>query len=221
MNKRQNSFLQMCASVKVTVNAHQTAWSAYPAFASPYSVFLSSLAATDMAIALQKKQSIGTTEQKNSLRKELNAKLNELTNFLVLYSLITNDSDLKRDVYMSPTGITRLTEKALVGHATKLLALFPNPLPIFLNHTLDSIDTAFISNLETLIHDFTQAIGTPRHIIAERMKGTQELEKNIQLLREKLDQMDIAANVLQYTQAAFYSEYTTSRVLVDRGKRKG
>lgn len=215
MDTRQNDFLQMCAAVKATANAHNTAWNTYPAFSTPYASFLSTLTLCDEAIALQERASEGTTEHKAKLRQKLTERIIQLAAVLMQYGVDTNNLQLRRDVYLSQSDINKLSEKAFIGHCLKVKSLIPTPLPAAISAAPAAITATFISNLQNLITDFTNAVGTPRHIQAESMRGTEALETHINTLREKLELMDIAAAVLQYSQAAFHSEYTNSRFILD------
>jgi hypothetical protein len=193
MTNYQNSFFQMCAAVKATADAHTTAWTNLVPFASNYTPFLTLLAQTNDALALQEKSSTGSTESKSIVRKNLTDKLEQLADILVLFGKVNNDTQLAEDAQMSRSEIDKLTEKALVGHALKLQTLAA-PGPVAAAVALYSNSTTFITDTALMVTKFTTAIGGPRHIIAESMRGTEDLERIITQIRAKLDIMDAAAH---------------------------
>jgi hypothetical protein len=214
MNSNQNAFLQMCAAVKATADAHVNAWTSFAPFSSAYTPYLTLLAQTDDAIALQEKSSTGTTEGKALIRKNLTDKLMQLGDSLALYAQVINDAQLLSDAPMVRSTMEGLKEKELLGHAHKLQALVA-PTAIATAVTAYPNNTTLIADTGVQVAKFTSAIGTPRHIAVESMRGTEELERIITQLRAKLEQMDVAARVLQYSQLAFYSEYINSRAIID------
>lgn len=215
MDKIQNAYLQMTSAVKATCDAHHTAWTGYASFETPYNAFLALFPEVDAAIALQEKSTEGTTIAKNNFRQELFAATVQLGIALHQYGKDTANAALTSDAKMSSSDIDKLSEKALVGHAVKLKGLVPTPVPAALSGTPYFITPAFITDFDVKITRFSNAIGTPRHIMAEKVRGTENLNAAIVSLRALLVDMDSAADVLQYTQAAFYSEYKTSREIED------
>ncbi|HLT48062.1 MAG TPA: hypothetical protein VK002_12585, partial [Rubricoccaceae bacterium] len=75
------------------------------------------------------------------------------------------------------------------------------------------VEPADLADLDTRIQAFADAIGAPRHAIAERKLQTEALDSLFdqmdQLLTQRLDRI-----VEQFKGTPFYSEYRTARTLV-------
>jgi hypothetical protein len=213
MTKEQNSFLQMFAAVKATTDAHTTAWTGFTSYATPYAAFVGLLPQADAALALQEKSSTGATDGKSDLRIALSAKLMQLTSTLVLYAQNVNNTILREDAQMTKSDMDKLSEKALVGHSIKLQSLVTPPIATAIAPM--GITAAVLTSINTDTLAFNNLIGSPRHIIAESARGTEDLDRIITNAKRQLVLMDLAMDVLKYTQPAFYSEYETSRTLID------
>ncbi len=225
MDRYQSAFLQMCAAVAATAAAHRPAWQPFAPFAAPFPRLETLRAAATAAAALQDTSSQGATESKAALREVLTTRATQLADILILWYKTTGaNPQAAKDARTSRRSLHNQDEPGFAGRIQKLLTLTPGadatpPTPPQSLADL-GITAAFITGIKADLAAFVRATGTPRHIIAEKVRGTQDLEKAIDDLRELLvEELDPAARVLGYTQPAFYSEYATSRKIVDPGYR--
>lgn len=216
MNAVQNAHLQMFAAVQVTCDAHTAAWSGLPLFADAYADFVALLPDTVAAGALQATSSKGTTLAKKALRNTLEAKLLQIAAALVGYALTNNNAQLAEDARTTPSDLHNVGAEKLIFRSEKLLK-FTEPLA---DDALEpfGVSDEFITTAASDQDLFMESIGKPRHVIGESKRGTQELAVAIGGLNSILKlRMDPGAEVLKYTQAAFYSEYITAREIIDPG----
>lgn len=215
MDKRQNAFLQMTSALKITCDAHEATWIGFPSFANAYYSFLALFPDVNEAIALQVKSTQGTTKAKNTYRSRLVQRSEQLGLALVQYGKDSGNVALVMDAKITNSMLNKMNEKELVGHAMKLKTLVPLPVPVELVNAPFFITPTFLADYNTDIENFSNAIGTPRHVLAEKMRGTKRLANIIASMRILLDDMDSAAAVLSYSAEDFYNEYETSRSIVD------
>lgn len=217
MTARQNAYLQMAAAVKATCDAHPAAWSTFSPFADAYPEFTARLAAADAALALQASATEGATAGKKTLRTALAANLRILSAALVLHGKLTADTRMAADAKTTERMHTNMAEKSYAGHALKLLDMAA-ALPANTLLPYGGVSAGFLNNTQVALDNFTNAIGTPRHIQSEKVRGGQDLDAVIEDILEIFEErMDPAAEVLAATQPDFYSEYQTSREIVDPG----
>jgi hypothetical protein len=123
---------------------------------------------------------------------------------------------LRADARTSPSTLRNFSEGDLVGHGAKLLSLAQG-----LDLSPFGIDGAFLTQTSAASSAFVQAIGTPAHILRQKKEATQKLAGSIAQMRAILrEELDPAAEVLRYTQPAFYSEYKSARAITDPGYRR-
>jgi hypothetical protein len=218
MTGRQDENLRMCRAVRQVCDGNAAAWTGNAAFAGPYAEFTALLDSVDAAVGRQGISSKGTTSGKNALRHTLEGQALHVANTLVLHFKLINDSQSQQEMYVTPSLLKLMTEDALTGRLSRIFSVAADITPATLTALgLDPTElTAAFNNLNA----FTAAISSPRKIIAQSVLGTQQVETIIDAMVEILkDDLDVVANVLQFSKPEFVSEYRTARKIVDNAVR--
>lgn len=216
MDAQQNAKVQMGSAVVAVCEGHVDDWGTNEPFAEPYDRFRTKTDNIITALARQSTLSLGTTMDKQDAREELEAPVVRVADALVLHGKRNNKKGMAEDCRTSAAKLSAMREKDLVAFTKKLL--------IHADSVADAdllalgITPAMITAIGTKMEAFTTLSGAPRHMIAEAVSGTQDLDVLIEEMMEILEEeMDPAMEVLKYTHPALASEYKTAREIIDPG----
>jgi hypothetical protein len=225
MTAEERAYLDMVDVTIATCEAHRSAWQTFAAFATPYLRLLQLRQEATDAIGLQSTSSKAATASKLALRESLSARLLRLSDCLVFYFTRTAPNTASAGTARhTKSGLRQMDGATLIGTADELLLLAPGadrtpPTPPAELVTL-GITADFITALKQNLEDFTKAKGVPRHLRQESARGGKDLDAVIDNIHDLFDtDLDPAVRVMQYSQAAFATEYFGSRKIVDPGYR--
>jgi hypothetical protein len=218
MTRIENAKTEMYAAVKAVIDAHNAAWTGNVPFSSAVDKFSSLLESLDGKVALQSTKSEGATSSKDALRDTLEAQTMHIVDTLVLHFKLAKNEQEVRDVYITRHPLSKMSERAFIGHVSKVIAKAAGITAATLTGL--GLDAAELTAASNNLNSFITSVGTPRHIQAESVRGTQELKAIINDIDDVLtEEMDPAANVLQYSKPEFFSEYQTAREIEDAATR--
>lgn len=210
----QNSKIQMCYAVKASCDAQAAVFATFPPFAAPFTDFCAALLGLDTIIGQQGTKTQGVTQVKTAQRRDLEAITILVTASLVLHGSI-NGIPLGPEAHTPPSEVKKMKDMLLVGHADKIGALAATLTPAELATV--KLTAGNLTDLEARRVAFRDSTGQPRQKKMVSKDATGALEKKIEELDNYLEQMDNAANVLQFTEPSFYSQYTGAREIIDPG----
>ena len=215
MTNYQNAQVQMMAAVKATADTHQPAWTGFAPFADHYPTFTALLPQITDAVGLQQTSSTGTTEAKAVRREALEARLAKLSAALVVLGETSANEQLKQDARTTRRELDRMQEEELLGRSDRLRDLATANAAALAPL---GIDAPFLTAFSAAHTQFAAAIGTPRHLIAEAVRGTADLAAAIDAaLLVLTDKLDDAVALLAFTQPAFAAEWATARAIIEPG----
>jgi hypothetical protein len=218
MTSLQAARLGMCRALKVTCDAHTAAWSGMTDFATPFGEFSGLLETVEGIIGRQGVKSTGSTMAKDALRHTLEGQAMHIADTLVLHFKKLNKEQERRDMYTTPSELSRLGEEALAGRLSRIIAAAAGVTPATL--TALGLDPAELTAASANLESFIALQKTPRHIRAESRRATEDLAVALDDLMEiVVEDLDPAANVLRYSKPEFFSEYQTAREIEDAGNR--
>lgn len=215
MNAEQNARVQMIAATIATCTAHGVG-AVFSPINAPLNVLMNKHQQLDDALAQQQTVETGATQAKAALRQALEQQIIRMGDILVLHATLNDNPITLENVRVAKSVVQRMSDGKLIGHATKVVRE-AQAIPIA-ELTPLGLTAANITSAETAIGDFTDALGTPRHLQAEAKLGTEQVAQLIDEMMDLLEKkIDPAAKVYGYTDPTFYSEYLTAREIVDPG----
>lgn len=218
MTSRQEARFNVCRAVRQVCDGNTAVWTGKPSFATPYPEFTGLLDTVEAAGVRQSTSSVGTTMGKEALRHTLEGQTMHVADTLVLHFKLINNTHSQVDLMVNPSMLRRMSEPALAIAASKILSAAAGVTPATL--TALGLDPAELTSASANLEAFIASIKSPRKIIAESKLGTEQIATLLDAMWEILvDDLDVAAKVLQYSNPEFYSMYKTAREIEDAPTR--
>jgi len=219
MNKGQNAFINMCAGVRATCEAHASEWSGFVPFATAYAEFLTLYHSLPSLVGGQSNTTTGKTYAKGQARDALTERLLQLSQGLALHHTLQNAPLKKAEAHVSRRTLNAGSGLALVGWWHLLQGLAAGEAPAHLAQL--GITADFLQNLKAEGEAFVKQLDAPRAARSERKGATASLADTIAALRTLLrDRMDLAVQVLGVTKPDFAGVYKNSRMIKDISVRR-
>lgn len=210
MDERQNNKLRMYTAVETVLDAHPDALdglSAAQAAATDFRTHLADLRTTAQA----QEQYAPAGGIKADLRIALTDAATPVAQATATWARLTGDPllaeqiDFTRSDFLYGREQDSLERAQLVRDAATTHAVDLTPY---------GVTPALLADLDAAVTAFADALGEPRHAIAERSAHTEQLDTHFDAIDGILDdRLDPLVEILRGT--PFYTEYHTARRIVD------
>lgn len=209
MTANQNAFFAMLSTLEVKCLEYQSVWNAKPSFKDPFEKLQTEVLDKLAAILGQQGQrSTGITIDKNRVRTTLEAQTLAIANGMEAYAATVGDNTLRQNVHLTASDLTRMSERTLIGEATRMATLATTNLSHLAPY---DITIERIEALQTTKEEYSTWLGKPRAAIDDRKGATLQLGRLEDRARELLDLMDAQMVLFRTDAQAFYEQYWSGR----------
>jgi hypothetical protein len=216
MTLEQNAQLTMCRAVRICCNGNTAAWTGSTVFSTAFAEFEAELEGVESLIGQQGIVSTGTTLAKSAVRHTLEGQVMHIADTLVLHFKMVGDQQDRHDLFTSRSVLERMGDEAFSGRATRIISMAADVTPAAL--TALGLDPAELTAASNNLTSFINMIGKPRDIRGLSKQGTKKLGDAIaSLMHILVEDMDVAAHVLQYSKPDFFFLYQSAREITDPG----
>lgn len=213
MNKIQINKSRMYFATDLVLDNHLETISPFPELSNAHQRLKESLDMIEQYRQVQEVDSSGLTINKTKLRVDLSQLIHQFSSALMAYGTITKDADLKTKASYNHTKLMRSPDPILYDIG---LLLFNLATPIKTELERFFITQAEFDAIALLLNRFKEAIPQKRIATSTSKVSTANIRETFaeidRLLKEELDVLML---IFQFTQADFYNEYKSARIIVD------
>ena len=193
---------------------HTTVWNGTPAFVDAVTRAKAGIDDIDTTTDKQQMPTTGITDDKRTLRDDLEAKTLEIADQLSALAAKNNDSNLGAQVEMSKSSLDKMDDTTLELTAERVVGLANDNIAALADY---SVLPADVTALEAARAAFVGMKTAPRVATGERSAQTEGLPVKIgsvrSIFRNEIDKM---VTKKKTSDADFYNGYFAARVIVDR-----
>jgi len=219
MNRNQFNRTGMFSTVKSYMESNQSIWSGVKAINESVSALAAGIALIDEKARKQQTTTLGTTEEKATVRLELEEKVLEIADQLSALAVVNKDSKLGAQVELSLSKLDRLPDDTLGEIAKTISGLATENSKQLSDYGIAAAD---IKTLVNFTAKFQAVKSSPRMAVAARVSETATLPEMIgsvtSLLRSQLDKQ---LTKFRKSNPEFYAGYHAARMVMDRGGNSG
>lgn len=217
MTDKQENKRSMYIAVQKTCNANNTVWSGLPAFVTAFGEFETTLADIDTQRTIQEGKITGIAENKSKEEEEMRQVTIEMASAVFAYASKINDNELKEKVNYTPSDLRNSRDTILKDICQTIHDEAANVIADLADYGKTPAD---LTNLQKEIDDFVAILAKPRTAIGTRATATSKLIELFQqgddLLKNQLDKLMVN---FQTSEPKFFSQYQSSRIIIDLGIR--
>ncbi len=217
MNGIQINQLNMMDAVNQVLTSFNSSWNTNAAINGMVVTFRSHLTALNANDTLQKTLSTGVTQTKENAKAAMINAAILTANAGRAYAAVTSNANLLAQMSYTSSDLKRATDT----DADDICQLIHDNLnPYIANISAYGATTATQTALQNAITAFSNLIGTPRQQKAIVVHATITIAQHFSAANALLkDQLDAALIQFKASNAAFYNQYMSARVIVDAGHR--
>lgn len=160
--------------------------------------------------------SVTLTKTKNEARKRLSDRIIQIAGSIEAYAMTRKDLELLNTHKTSHNKLNRLTEQALLSHATNLLAAATQIQPTLTDYGLT---TEILQNLENRIETYKNLIQKAQNLSLHQSATKNEKKQNLTALRSAFHKLDRLMLNLSENHPQIYETYQNYRKNPKLGKR--
>ena len=213
MNQDQNKHMRMYLATQTVLDNYTLRWNTIPVMVTVKNELDELIQRIEDKNEETDAASLGTTAQKEAVRRGVGEKAASISGILQAYAAFNNDQALAAKVKLIKSDLLICRETDVEGAVRPVLTIARNLLGELADFMLTE---AMVVETETSLDSFKTLIGQPRIIRSQAfaaMSMLDELQEQVdRLLKQKLDKLMIR---FEYTDQAFFEEYTRARVIID------
>ena len=214
MTQDQDNITTMFQTTVQFLDAHNAVWSGTPAFADAVTRAKAGIAEIDAAADEQETPTTGITQDKGSVRDDLEEKLLELADQLSALATKTGDATMGAQVEMSKSSLDKMDDRTLEQTAERVGALATANIAALAAYGVVAAD---VTALDTARTTFAGMKTAPRDATSERKSKTMSLPTKIASVRSIFrNEIDKMATKKKKSDPDFYNGYFAARVIVNR-----
>ena len=217
MTINQSNKTAMYNAVSEVCELYKTTWESLPIAVTLFTEFKEKKDLLTAAAQRQEQDFTGVTNDKKQTRQLMIDRALVIAQALTAYANINQNSVLAGRVKYTKSDFTSAKDAAVQSKAEIVLEVAEEHVDNLGDY---GITAQHVTELETAIGDYAEAISSPRVAINQRKQATGEIQQRIEeidfLLKQKLDKI-----MIQFKDTEFFTTYKAARIIVDRrGQRK-
>ena len=217
MNRDQINQLNMMDTCNQVLTTYNAAWSSNTAISAIVATFRSHLTALNANDTLQKTISTGVTQTKEEAKAAMATAAILTANGGKSYASVTGNTSLALEMNHNKTEILNAADTDADDICQNI---HDNINPFIANTAAYGVTAATQTNLQNAITAFSVLIGQPRQQIGIVAHATITIAQHFAAVNALLkNQLDTIMPQYQSSNAPFYNEYMSARIIVDIGHR--
>jgi hypothetical protein len=208
MNARQIKMLRITKQVQTVLQAHESITNGYPIFANHTARLNTLIQDIDTIAPQQERNSIGATEDKNTLKDALEHTLYKLSLSLSTYADDLNDKFLYRQVKYSKTNFQLAKDLELIPMAEFLIEKAEAHLEQLGNYLIDANK---LNGIKEQLNTFKGIVLNPEQQRNEQALVTENVKLKFAELKETLQDLDRWVKLIADDHLDFARTYQQAR----------
>lgn len=217
MTAAQNAYFSMISTLLTVCSRFLPVWNDTPSFKSAFLKLQDEVnEKLPDTLARQNQRTTGITMDKKNVRLKLETDLLTIANAMEAYATTIGDNTLRRNVHLVTSDMNRLTDRGLIGEATRIATLATENLAHLESFHVKPQD---VTTLQETAATYSTWLGRPQATIDDKKDATHQLDAIVRTARKMLDIMDTQMVLFRVSAAEFYSQYFSAREIVNPATR--
>ncbi len=218
MNNRQESKLRMYRETDMVLDNNKSSAASIPALAKEAANLKSVIALIDELHPQQAIDTKGVTTSKNQLREDITENVNTIAGALFSYGTHKNDNDLCQRVNVYPSTLLRASIADFNRICSEIVTECDKAGAGLSDY---GITAEMVTGLKSRLSEFKSASVLPRNARVEISTATSNLEELFAKADDiLLNHIDVLMLQFKASDPEFYKNYSSARIIEDRGSRK-